>query len=190
MATNNLPLVVDDQIDVDLACKEIGAAWHTTIESLFQIVDLFRQCLGKKGFKELQVALEDRGIMKSSVFSMFKSIAQNPALDLTEKDHLPAAYNTLYQLSFIEDQKEFKRLISSGEISRATSLEDAKKLKNDFLGLSKDEYDKTKPAPSIMPIATIKIERTLFNKNRAQIFDLLKKLEGLGLIINRSDELK
>jgi hypothetical protein len=190
MATNDLPLVVDDQIDVDRACDQIGAAWHTTIDSLFQIVGLFRECLGKKGFKQLKMTLEERGIMKSSVFSMFKSIAENPAFDLKVKDHLPPAYNTLYQLSFIEDLQEFKRLISAGEINRDTDLEGAKKLKNNFLGISQEEYDKTKPTPSIMPIASIKIRREEFRKNKKRIFQLLDELEGLGLIIKRSEELE
>jgi hypothetical protein len=190
MALNNLPLVVDDQIDVDRACEQIGAAWHTTIESLFKIVDLFRECLNKKGFKELQVALEDRGIMKSSVFSMFKSIAQNPALNRKVQDQLPPAYNTLYYLSRIEDQSAFKKLISNGTINRDTTLEDAKRILLAISGESREEYDKTKAATPIMPIASIKIKREEFRKNRKRIFELLEELEGLGLIVNRSDELK
>ncbi|MBM3336353.1 MAG: hypothetical protein FJY60_01465 [Betaproteobacteria bacterium] len=67
MEKDHLDLIVSDEIDVDRACEAIGAAWHSTIESLFQIIMLFRACLGKKGFKELQLELEKRGIMKASV---------------------------------------------------------------------------------------------------------------------------
>jgi len=190
MATGTHLLVSDDAIDVDRACDAIGSAWHTTIEALFQIVSLFRQCLGKKGFKELQLELEKRGIMKASVFSMFKSIAQNPALDLKFKDSLPAAYNTLYYLSRIEDESDFKRLLSDGSIHQGLTLEDAKKLVSDLLSDERNEYDIQKSTPAIMPVASIKIRREEFRKNRKKILSLLDELEGLGLIIKRSEELK
>ncbi len=190
MATSQRSLVVNDQIDVDRACEAIGAAWHTTIDSLFQIVSLIRECLDKKGFKELQVELEKRGVMKSAVFSMFKSIAQNPVVDLKVKDRLPPAYNTLYYLSRIEDETTFKKLISTGVISRDTTLEEAKKLLSEISGESKDEYSKAKAPRAIMPIASIQIQRSQFRKNRKKIFELLDQLEELGLIIKRSEELQ
>ena len=190
MATGTHLLVSDDAIDVDSACDAIGAAWYTTIEALFHIVTLFRQCLGKKGFKELQLELERRGIMKASVFSMFKSIAQNPALDPKVKDRLPAAYNTLYYLSRIEDEADFNRLLSDGSIHQGLTLEDAKKLVSDLLSDERNEYDNQKPTPAIMPVASIKIRREEFRKNRKKILSLLDELEGLGLIIKRSEELK
>lgn len=190
MASDTQVLVVNDEIDVDRACQAIGAAWHASIESLFQIVALIRQCLGKKGFKELQLELEKRGIMKSSVFSMFKSIAQNPALDLKVKNHLPSAYNTLYYLSRIEDQRAFKKLLDDGSIHQGITLEEAKKLLQQLEADSRDEYDDYKPAPAIMPVASIKIRREEFRKNRKRIFELLEELEGLGLIIKRSEELQ
>ena len=190
MASGTLVLVVNDAIDVDRACDAIGAAWHTTIDSLFQIVALFRQCLGKKGFKELQLELEKRGIMKASVFSMFKSIAQNPALDLKFKDRLPAAYNTLYYLSRIENESDFKKLVADGSIHQGITLEEAKKLVSSFLSDDRLEHDSYKASPSIMPVASIKIRREEFRKNRKQILALLDQLEGLGLIIKRSEELQ
>jgi hypothetical protein len=189
MASSNHPLVVNDQIDVDRACDAIGAAWHTTIDALFKVVSLIRECIDKQGFKELQAELDRRGVMKSSVFSMFKSIAQNPALDLKVKDRLPPAYNTLYYLSRIEDPTKFKKLISSGEISRDTTIEEAKKLLQLVSGESKVEYNKAKAPTSMMQIASIQIQRTQFKKNRKKIFELLDQLEQLGLTINRSEEL-
>lgn len=190
MASSEHALVVNDQIDVERACDAIGAAWHTTIESLFQIVALFRQCLGKKGFKELQLELEKRGVMKASVFSMFKSIAQNPAVDPKFKGSLPAAYNTLYYLSRIEDESDFKRLVSDGSIHQGLTLEEAKKLVSSLLSEDRDEYDSHKASPAIMPIASIKIRREEFRKNRKKILSLLDELESLGLIIKRSEELQ
>ncbi len=190
MATSQRSIVVDDQIDVDRACEAIGAAWHTTIDSLFQIVSLIRECLDKKGFKELQVELEKRGVMKSAVFSMFKSIAQNPVVDLKVKDRLPAAYNTLYYLSRIEDPTEFKELIAKGEINPDTTIEEAKQLSDRVRGKSKSEYAKAKAPRAIMPIASIQIQRSQFRKNRKKIFELLDQLEELGLIIKRSEELQ
>ena len=190
MASGTQVLVVNDAIDVDRACDAIGAAWHTTIESLFQIITLFRACLGKKGFKELQLELERRGIMKAAVFSMFKSIAQNPALDLRYKDQLPAAYNTLYYLSRIENASDFKKLVADGAIHQGITLEEAKKLVSSLVSDEKDEYDSHKASPAIMPVASIKIRREEFRKNRKQILALLDQLEGLGLIIKRSEELQ
>jgi hypothetical protein len=190
MASGTLVLVVNDAIDVDRACDAIGAAWHTTIESLFQIITLFRACLGKKGFKELQFELEKRGIMKAAVFSMFKSIAQNPLLDLRYKEHLPASYTSLYYLSRIEDESVFKRLILEGSIHQGLKLEDAKKFSSGYQMVEQKEYSSQKPTLSIMPVASIKIRREEFRKNRKQILALLDQLEGLGLIIKRSEELQ
>lgn len=190
MAAANHPLVVDDKIDVDRACDAIGSAWYKTINSLFDVVALFRTCLGKKGFKELQLELENRGIMKNSVFSMFKKIAQNPAIDFSIKENLPPSYNALYYLSRIEDQEVLKKLIADGEISRHTTLEDAKKLYTKISGSSQASYEEFKPTPSIMSVASIKIQRDEFKRNRKRIFELLDELEKLGLVIKRSDEIK
>lgn len=190
MTKTSLITLEDGQIDVDRACKEIGDAWHTTIDSLFRIVALFRECIGKKGFRELQVELERRGIMKSAVFSMFKSIAQNPLLDLSVKDHLPPAYNTLYYLSRIEDESVFQTWITDGSISRDTTLEDAKRLLREASGESEKLYENFAPRSEVMPIASIKVRREEFKKNRKRILALLEELEGLGLIIKRGDELQ
>lgn len=183
-------VMADDRIDVDQACQAIGAAWHSTIDSLFQVVFLFRQCLGKSGFKELQNELERRGIMKTSVFSMFKSIAENTALDEAFKDRLPPAYNTLYYLSRIDDEALLTGLIADGTVNRDLTLEDAKRLLVDVTGDRKQQYNSYSPTSKVMPVASIKVRREDFKRNKKRILALLDELEDLGLIIKRSEDLQ
>jgi len=192
MAAQELVLLNSDEVNVEVAVERIGQAWHSTIDSLFTVILLIRECLGKKGFKELQTELDKRGIMKSSVFSMFKTIAQNPLIEPSVKDKLPPAYNTLYYISRIENQKVLGKLLTSGGINRDTNLEEAKQIYRDLSEetQAKDEFEKAKPAPTYIPVASVKIRREDFKKNKTKIIKLLDELEQLGLVIKRGDELQ
>ncbi len=65
-------ILPNNEINIDVACEAIGHEWKTTINAMFNIVELIRKVDGKKGFRELQEELDKRGIMKRSVFVMFK----------------------------------------------------------------------------------------------------------------------
>jgi len=67
-------ILPNNEINIDAACDAIGIEWRATITSMFNIVELIRKVDGKKGFQKLQEALEERGIMKRSVFTMFKQL--------------------------------------------------------------------------------------------------------------------
>lgn len=189
MTTHDVVVVDNNQIDIDRACEEIGKAWYTTKQSLLRIVSLFRQCLNKKGFKELQIALEERGIIKAAVFSMFKSIAQNSLLDAPYADKLPLSYNAWYYLSRIHDLETFKNLIADGSINPAMTLEDAKRLYQQVSGESKEQYDGYKEPSNFVPIATaVKIRREDFKRNKKKISTLLDELESLGVVIKRGED--
>jgi hypothetical protein len=186
VTTHDVVVVDNNQIDIDRACEEIGKAWYTTKQSLLRIVSLFRQCLDKKGFKELQIALEERGIIKAAVFSMFKTIAQNSLLDAPYADKLPLSYNAWYYLSRIYDLETFKSLIADGSINPAMTLEDAKRLQQQFSGESKERY---KEPSNFVPIATaVKIRREDFKRNKKKISTLLDELESLGVVIKRGED--
>ena len=139
-----------DAIDIDLACEEIRKAMGSARDSLWQIVYLIRQCANKEGFKALQVELESRNIMKQSVFSMFKGIADNSLMDYDRYGtSLPPAYNTLYHLAKIEDDRVFDTYIKEEKISPATKLEDAKRLVQESKGSSTVSVD-TKRLPRMI----------------------------------------
>lgn len=188
--SGTLVVISDDStVNVDLACNEIGSAWHSTIDSLFRVVGLIRQCLGKKGFKELQTELDKRGIMKSSVFSMFKSIAENDLIEPSIKEKLPPAYNTLYYISKIDNKKVLNTALDDGVISATTTIEEAKKFYKSISGESKDTYDSFKPDKKIINLASVKVSKADYKKNKTEILSLLNQLEGLGVIIKLNEDL-
>lgn len=189
MSSTEMIVIDDTEINIDLACDQIGQAWHQSIDALFRVVMLIRQCLDKKGFKELQSELDKRHIMKSSVFSMFKTIAQNPTINASNKDSLPPAYNALYYIARIEDQAILKENIENGQINRDITIEEAKKLYSSISGSSKDEYESFKPKPDFVSLASIKIDPKIFTKNKLKIMDLMEQLVDLGLIIKLNEDL-
>ena len=47
-------ILSNNEINIDVACEAIGHEWKTTINAMFNIVELIRKVDGKKGFRELQ----------------------------------------------------------------------------------------------------------------------------------------
>jgi hypothetical protein len=144
--------------------------------------------MDKKGFKSLEVELEKRGVMKRSVFSMFKTIAKNELIDWENKDLLPPAYNTLWYLSKIEDPKVFMDTLK--ESGRDTKVEEAKIHYNNYKNQGKEKYQSLKPAPKVITLASLKMNKTEARKNKTQILSLLEKLEGLGVTVNFGKDFK
>ena len=181
-------ILPNNEINIDVACEAIGHEWKTTINAMFNIVELIRKVDGKKGFRELQEELDKRGIMKRSVFVMFKSIAENHLIQTNLKDKLPSSYNTLYYVAKIEDVEVFDSAIKNGTISSDSKLEDIKNFVN---GLQKGEseiYDSYKPKPPKLNLASLKIDPMDFKKNKSQILHHLNELQGLGLVIKLGKE--
>ena len=178
----------ESEINNDEACNLIGHAWHTTIDSLLTVIELIRGYMDKKGFKSLEVELEKRGVMKRSVFSMFKTIAKNELIDWENKDLLPPAYNTLWYLSKIEDPKVFMDTLK--ESGRDTKVEEAKIHYNNYKNQGKEKYQSLKPAPKVITLASLKMNKTEARKNKTQILSLFEKLEGLGVTVNFGKDFK
>ena len=181
MTSTSLMLLNDDEIDLEEACARIGAAWRTTIDSLFEVILLFRLCLDKKGFRQLQLALEERGIMKRGVFTMFKAIASNPLIDAKIKDRLPAGYNSLYWISKIEDEDLLLECIENGNINTEITTQDAKSLYLSLIGDEREHYESIKPKSEILALASMKVDRTLYRQNKSRILSLITQLGELGV---------
>ena len=178
----------DTEIDIDQACVLIGQAWHTTIDSLLNVVLLIRGYMDKKGFKTLELELEKRGLMKRSVFSMFKTIAKNELINTDIKHLLPPAYNSLWYLSKIEDKNVFMDTLKDS--GRDTKLEVAKQSYNAYKNQGKEKYQSFKPTPKIITLASLKMARTEVRKNKTEILSLLEKLQGLGVTVNFGKDFK
>lgn len=177
-------LVTNNEINIDAACEAIGHEWRTTINAMFNIVELIRKVDGKKGFRELQEELEKRGIMKRSVFVMFKSIAENHLIQSNLKDKLPPSYNALYYVAKIDDVEIFQTAIKDGTISADSKLEDIKSFVAQLYKSQNDDYKSyTKNKIKTMNLASIRVSQADFKKNKTQILDILQKLKELGLII-------
>lgn len=176
------------EIDIDDACNQIGQAWHTTIDSLLTVVLLIRGYMDKKGFKVLELELEKRGLMKRSVFSMFKSIAKNELINHDIKHLLPPAYNSLYYFSKIEDPDIFMEELKKE--GRDTKVETAKQAFNNFKNKGKEKYQSFKPTSKNITLASLKMVRTELKKNKTEIMSLLEQLRGLGVTVNLGKDFK
>ena len=181
-------LLPNKEINIDAACEAIGHEWKTTITAMFNIVELIRKVDGKKGFRELQEALEERGIMKRSVFTMFKSIAENHLIQANIKDKLPSSYNTLYYVSKIDDVEIFQSALKDGTISADCTLEKIKTFVTAFERDGKEVYKSYTPKPPKLNLASIRVDPTDFKKHKSQILNLLKELQDLGLVIKLGKE--
>ncbi len=181
-------ILPNNEINIDAACEAIGTEWKTTITAMFNIVDLIRKVEGKKGFQRLQEALEDRGIMKRSVFTMFKAIAENHLIQANIKEKLPSSYNTLYYLARIDDQDIFESAIKDGTISPDSKLEDIKSFVAQLQRSESEVYDSYKPKQSKLNLASIKVDPSDFKKHKTQIIHLLNELQNLGLVIKLGKE--
>jgi len=188
---DGVEIVIDStnsEIDIDDACLKIGQAWHTTIDSLLTVVSLFRGYMDKKGFKNLELELEKRGLMKRGVFFMFKTIAKNELISHKIKHLLPPAYNTLYYFSKIEDPDVLMEELKKD--GRETKVEAAKQSYNNYKNKGKEKYQSFKPAPKVITLASLKMNKTEARKNKTQIMSLLEKLEGLGVTVNFGKDFK
>lgn len=176
-------ILSNNEINIDAACKAIGHEWRTTIDAMFNIVELIRKVTGKKGFRELQEELENRGIMKRSVFVMFKSIAENHLITMNIRDKLPASYNTLYHVAKIEDQDIFESALKDGTIASDSKLEDIKSFVAQLNRSENEVYDSYKQKPPKLNLASIKVDPSDFKKYKNEIIELLEKLAGFGLVV-------
>lgn len=186
---DGVEIIIDSknlEIDIDEACNQIGQAWHTTIDSLLTVVLLIRGYMDKKGFKVLEMELEKRGLMKRSVFSMFKSIAKNELINTDIKHLLPPAYNSLYYFSKIEDPDIFMEELKKE--GRDTKVEAAKQAFTNFKNRGKEKYQSFKPPSKIITLASLKMVKTEVKKNKTEILSLLEQLRGLGVTVNLSKD--
>lgn len=120
---------------------------------------------------------------------MFKSIAENDLIDTSIKEKLPPAYNTLYYISKIDNKKVLNNALNDGVISSTTTIEEAKKFYKSVSGESKETYDSFKPDKKIINLASVKVSKSDYKKNKTEILSLLNQLEGLGVIVKLNEDL-
>ena len=112
------------------AIGNIQTSWQKTVLSVLQTAQMLHDYSSRSDWSDIQRQLSDRGIMSTQVISMMMGIARNPQLnDPKNIDLLPPAYNTLYNLSKL-DEDEFRDHIKIGDISPSLRLEDVRKWRN------------------------------------------------------------
>lgn len=86
------------------AVTNISAAWHKTIDALFETANLLYTYSQQANWREIKEQLQVDGVMGASVISMMLGIARDPRLQKPAvKRLLPPSYNTLYLLSKLDD---------------------------------------------------------------------------------------
>lgn len=115
-------------IDVRSAITEIGQAWHKATQSILETANLLFEFSLREGWDELRSELNEQKVMNTSVISMLLGIARNPMLMSPDvRDVLPPSYNTLYQLSNLEEDVLSEK-IEQGDIYPTMQLSEARNL--------------------------------------------------------------
>ena len=117
-------ITVGDNANIDKWHGRIEAAWGKTIENFVNLGRLLNQAKAELGgnYKELEKRLS----IDSSLISIFTRIAHHPVLsDPVNYPRLPSRYNTLYQLSQLENQVVEDK-INSGEINPKLTVNEAR----------------------------------------------------------------
>jgi hypothetical protein len=179
-------LVVLNKIDLVEAIPKFEAAWHKTVDALFEMIELIEDYRSRPGFDSLRQELHDRGIIKDSVMSMLHTIATNKILlDTNNRKYLPPAYNTLYSLAKI-DTKVLEKKFSKGEITPDLKLEQARQWSSQF---SAKKKIKKSPDDPVQVLASISMTLSSATKQKRKIVQLLKQIESLGATVRRNPPL-
>lgn len=179
-------IVVFEKIDLDEAIPKFEAAWHKTVDALFEMIQLIEHYRSRPGFETLRQELHDRGIIKDSVMSMLHTIASNKILlDTNNRKFLPPAYNTLYSLAKI-DSKILEKKLSKGEITPDLKLEQARQWSSQF---SAKKKVKKSTGESVQVIASISMTVSSATKQKRKITQLLKEIETLGATVRKNPPL-
>jgi transcriptional regulator len=175
-------VVILEKIVIEEAIPKFEAAWHKTVDALFEMIELIEDYRSRPGFELLRQELHDRGIIKESVMSMLHTIASNKLLlDSNNRKYLPPAYNTLYSLAKI-DAKVLQKKFSKGEITPDLKLEQARQWSSQYS--AKKKLKKT--TNSLQVIASISMTLSSATKQKRKILQLLKQIETLGATVRKN----
>lgn len=146
-------------VEVEHAVKEIGQSWHKAVESIIETSNLLYKYKQKKNiWNPLQKMLIERGIMHESVISMLVGIGGNALLVNEDNFHLlPPSYNTLYQLSKL-DEGVLEEKISCGDVHTGITIEIAKKWRKETEDLLPTRFRKDDNNSQFIPFARINIQ--------------------------------
>lgn len=111
----------------ETAVIEIQGSWNKTVQSMLDTAKLITDYERREDWFDIKSELSLRGIMQDSVISMMLSIGGNSLLQSDKNvEFLPRSYNTLYNLSLLDD-KELIQRFQSGDINPSLRLIDARK---------------------------------------------------------------
>lgn len=159
------------------AVAEITASWHKSIVSLIETAKLLLDYSFREDWKDIQRELSDRGIMQSSVISMMLGIAQNRLINNPKYIHqLPPAYNTLYQLTQL-DEREIEKKFKKGEITPSLRLEDVRTWrKSKSRPKNKPRFSPPPEKPTKDSLPLVSINSSDLEANLSSLLPELKKI--------------
>lgn len=112
----------------------ITASWYRVLDAILSTGQLFvsaRENLTKEDYQELVKYLKEQNIISETVISKLTRIVINRVLMAPEnRPLLPASYNTLYQLTQLEDA-ELQAGFASGRITKNIDYKGAKSLRDE-----------------------------------------------------------
>ena len=112
----------------------ITASWYRVLDTILSTGQLFvsaSENLTKEEYRELVKYLDEQNIIGDTVISKLAKIVTNRVLMAPEnRPLLPASYNTLYQLTQIEDA-ELQAAFASGRIMKNIDYKGAKSLRDE-----------------------------------------------------------
>jgi hypothetical protein len=119
--------------DVENVINEITTTWNKAAGYILQVASIINKHAsyedkdGKSRWKEIREALIERKIMSQTTISNLRQIAKKQIL-YENVNLLPPAYNTLWELSKLEE-KELKEKFKKGLINPVLKLEEARQWK-------------------------------------------------------------
>jgi hypothetical protein len=164
--------------DVDQWRVRIAAAWQRTVESVVEVGRLINESRDQLG--ATYALLETELPFSSTVAAFLSKIAKNPVLsDPANFAKLPSGINTLYHLTFIEEE-ELRKQIEHGEISPDFTLNEAKALREPKTAQGRSGSAITKPKESNLVevgVLSVSIPKSL-DKFSQDLAALLEKYKG------------
>jgi hypothetical protein len=119
--------------DVETVINQITNTWNKAAEYILEVATIinthatYSDSTGRKKWKEIREALIERKIMSQTTISNLCQIAKRQIL-YDNVQLLPPAYNTLWELSKLED-KELRDKFKKGLIHPVLKLEEARQWK-------------------------------------------------------------
>ncbi len=172
--------VVDDHaIDIDAVLPEFAKAWHSTVSSLFTMLELIQRYQNRPGFEKLCDALEQNNIIKRSVMSMLQRIIANPVLmEPKHRELLPPSYTTLWTLTALKEE-DLEKKIARKELTPSLTVNVAKEWKRRLT------VPKNRASKKVAPLyATLKVESTSKLKvNASKVQKCLDQLQRMGILV-------